>query len=333
MANLAIGNFAADVKTLYETRLLDRALPRMIHGRWLDQARLSKRGAYECRRYGSLSAVTSPLVEGTTPAEQSAPSLTTVTITPSWYGAFIGYSDQMDMVSFDPYISEVSAILGEQCGQSADQIQRDYLVANATTDWAHDRSARNALTVNDVLTYKDLLKQIAQLEVDGANPPDGGAFPVILHPHSWTSLMQDPVFVQMFLKQNAGSNAIRNGYMGTILNMKFYITSNAKEWANSGANSTEDVYTMLIIGREAVGVVGFGGTLPSVPDNGGAGMGNATGQPIRPVEIIGKPLGSAGADDPLNQRGTLAWKMSLGLGVLNSAWIRSVEHCNDFSAE
>jgi hypothetical protein len=53
-----------------------------------------------------------------------------------------------------------------------------------------------------------------------------------------------------------------------------------------------------------------------------------TGQMVKPVSIIVKNLGSAGADDPLDQRGTIAWKMAFNSAVLNSSWIRNLEHVN-----
>ncbi len=332
MANINTVGFANAIKTFYERRLLTRAYPRLLHGRWLDQARLGKFGSWEARKYGALGAVTAALTEGTTPAEQASPSLSVVTITPSWYGAFVSYTDEIDMVEYDPYVSEVSAILGEQCGLSADTIIRDYMVANSTIDWSNGKAARNTLDAPaDNLSYKDLLIQIAAAEADGMLPADGQFWPVIIHPHTFATLMQDPVFVNMFVQEDAGSDPIRTGYIGRILRMKFYMSSNAKEYADAGLNGTEDIYTMIIVGREAMAIVGFGGTLPSLVDQGGEGGGPLNGKSIQPVSLIGKPLGSAGANDPLNQRGTIAWKMSLGIGVLNSAWIRVVEHTNEFT--
>ena len=332
MANVNTSGFSDAIKTFYQKRLQTRALPRLLHGRWLEQARLGKFGSWEARKYGSLSAVTTALDEGTTPAEQSSPSLSVVTITPSWYGAFIGYTDEIDMVEYDPYVSEVSAILGEQCGLSVDTIIRDYLVANSTIDYSNGKSARSSLDApQDNLSYKDLLVQIAAAEADGMLPADGGYFPVIIHPHTFATLMQDPVFVNMFVQEDPGSEPIRSGYIGRLLRMKFYMSSNAKEYADSGLNSTEDIYTLIIVGREAMAIVGFGGTLPSLVDQGGENDGPMNGKSISPVSLIGKPLGSAGANDPLNQRGTIAWKLSLGIGTLNSAWIRVVEHTNEFT--
>ena len=37
------------VKAAYEMRLLTRAIPRYVHGRWAMKARISKRGTYEVR--------------------------------------------------------------------------------------------------------------------------------------------------------------------------------------------------------------------------------------------------------------------------------------------
>src|SRR5512135_222028 len=139
MANLTQTSLSGAVKTMYETRLLTRAVPRLVHGRWGMIGRLNKYGAYELRKYGSLSAVTTALTEGTTPTEQSAMSLTLVTLTPLFYGAYISHTDELEMTIYDPLISEVSAILGEQAGVSVDTLIRDILTANATKDYSADQ--------------------------------------------------------------------------------------------------------------------------------------------------------------------------------------------------
>src|SRR5258708_3824995 len=114
MANVTQTSFTAAVKTMYERRLLIRAVPRLVHGRPGVQAKISKVGSLEWRRYNYLGTVTTAVTEGTTPAEQAAPSITQLTATPKFYGAWIGYTDQIDYTSYDPFVSEVSGILGEQ---------------------------------------------------------------------------------------------------------------------------------------------------------------------------------------------------------------------------
>jgi N4-gp56 family major capsid protein len=326
VANLTQTALPDAIKTMYEKRLLTRAVPRFVHGRWGKLASLNKFGSYELRKYGSLSAISSALSEGATPAEQTAPTLTLTTITPLFYGSWLGWTDELELTVFDPLISEMSAILGEQAGLSADTILRNTLTDGATVDYAGTATSRATVDApQHYVTYADFVKQLALLQGANALPLEGQNFVVIMHPDSYATLMLDPVFVNMFVQETADFD-IRSGYMGRILNCNIYVSSNAREYANEGVGSTTDVYSMLFIGQEALGYLGFGNITPDMADAGGAGYANNTGKSVRPVEIIIKQLGSGGATDPLNQRATVGWKMALAATVLNADWIRNLEH-------
>jgi N4-gp56 family major capsid protein len=232
----------ASIKSGYDRRLLMRALPRLIHGRWGRTATFRGFKDWEIRRFESLSAATTALSEGVTPSENAAPNISTYTLTPAWYGAWVSYTDKLEVQQFDPIISETSAILGEQAGLSVDNLIRDELVANATSDFAGGATARTELDkANDKISYADIVYDIATLEANGARPADGGFYPIVLHPHSWATLMQDATFVALFTRE--GGDSIRSGMIGTILNAKLYLSSQAKEWADGGQNSTEDIYS------------------------------------------------------------------------------------------
>jgi len=326
LANNTQTTLASAIKTQYERRLLTRALPRLVHGRWGMQARLNKMGAYELRKYGALSAVTSALTEGTTPSEQSAISLTLITITPSFYGAWLGHTDELEMTVFDPIISEFSSILGEQAGLSADTLIRNTLTDGATKDYANDATSRVTVGSNDLITYAEFVTQLAALEAANALPVDGDDFIVIMHPNSWAKLMQDATFVAMFQQEasRTDSSPIRTGLVGRLLRCKIFVSSNSRVYVGAGA-AGGDVYSMLFIAREAYGYVGMAGSFPNLVDNAPESSITMTGQGVKPVEIILKQLGSAGADDPLNQRATIGWKMSLGIAMTNAAWARDLE--------
>ena len=135
----------AAIKTLFERRLLMRALPRLVHGRWAQPARWKGYGTYEVRRWGSLPLVSVALTEGNDPAETNVPTVTQITMTPAWYGAYIEYTDQLLLTSFDPALSEISAQLGEQAGLSIDTLLRNDLTDNATTDFAGGATVRTGL--------------------------------------------------------------------------------------------------------------------------------------------------------------------------------------------
>jgi N4-gp56 family major capsid protein len=70
---------------------------------------------------------------------------------------------------------------------------------------------------------------------------------------------------------------------------------------SAGAN----VYGTIIVGQEAFGIV----------DIGGSGK----------FEMIVKPLGSAGSDDPLNQRASNGWKAWQIPVILNNNFMTRIE--------
>jgi len=334
MANISVANFSGAIKTNFERRLLIRALPRLVHGRWATPATLSGYGSYELRRYESLSAITSTLqAEGVTPVEGSQPTLTQITITPSYYGTWMGYTQRINEQGFDPILSEMVGILGEQAGLSADTLMRNDLTDNATTDFSAGQTARTSLdnTLSHEITFDDILIQLAELENQNARPVEGGRFACVIHPYTWKNLVQDQTFMAMFVEESPDS-AIRSGKLGTLMNCVFYMSSNARVYSSGGVGST-NVYDMLFIGRDSHGVVGFASQMPNMNPTASPAdymPGGNTGGGVNSVEIIRKGLGETGFD-PLNQRGTVGWKFAFATQVTQSNWIRNLEHLNDFS--
>lgn len=335
MTNLTESNMSNAVKTFFERRLLMRAVPRLVHGRWGERATLNGYNALEWRRWGTLSAVTSALTEGTTPSEQSAISVTQVTATPSWYGSWIGFSDELNFTIYDPLLTETSGVLGEQAGVSFDTLIRNQITANATKRFSAGASARTDLDAPNMnVDYQDFLEAYSALQASNALPIEGQYFIVIIHPHTYASLMNDSVFVNLFTEavNESGGSGLRSGYLGDILMCRIYVSSNAREYDNGGVGST-DVYSMLFIGKESYGVTGIANFLPDDVDMGGPeGLPlTGAGEAANPVEIITKQLGSSGSSDPLNQRATAGWKGALATSILNSAFIIDLEHTNLFS--
>ena len=102
--------------------------------------------------------------------------------------------------------------------------------------------------------------------------------------------------------------------------IKFRWTADATETANwttgnttkitpTGGGNSIDVHASIIYGQDAYGMVKLGGK----------------GKPN--IQIIVKPLGSSGSNDPLNQRGSIAWKVPFfAVAVIQDDFICRVEH-------
>ncbi len=77
-----------------------------------------------------------------------------------------------------------------------------------------------------------------------------------------------------------------NGEIGEVYGCKVVVTANAKKHTSLGQSGT-DVYAAMFLGKNAYGVTSINGLS---------------------MKTYFKPLGSAGADDPLNQYATTGWK-------------------------
>lgn len=342
MANVRTDTMPTAIKTMYVRQLQLRALPRLLYARWGKPATWTGYDTAEIRKYHGLDPVQSALTEGTTPAENAAPTISTVELVPEWYGAWIGYSDKLKIQQYDDVIAETSQILGEQAGLSVDTLVRDYLTGGssyATKMYSGSATSRSTSGTgldsnNDKIGYVDFVKALATLEYQGARPSDGGFFPVIMSPHSWATLMMDSTFIALFTRQD--SAAIRSGNVGTILQARIYLSYNSKEWVDGGEDGADDVYSALFIGRDSFAVAGMTGMAPNWNPDGGApqphiARGQLTGQQVKVTDLIVKGLGESG-HDPLNQRGTIGWKLTHTQDSLNVDWILDLEHMNDFSA-
>lgn len=140
--------------------------------------------------------------------------------------------------------------------------------------------------------------------------------------------MQDSTLASMF--QQSDPQAIRQGQLGTVLDCAIYVSGNAKTWADTGTSSC-DVHGALFIGRESYGIAGFTGQTASLVQDGGGEYSNLTGRPVNPVSVIVKGLGETGLD-PLNQRGTIGWKLTYDDAITNSSWLISLHHTTMFSS-
>lgn len=305
----------------YNPLLLRNAWPNLVHVMLGQEAMIPKgvSTTIKWRRFTPLTAATTALTEGVTPAG-SALAKTDITATPLQYGDFVTVTDYLSMTTPDPVFTVASELLGHQAGDTFDQLTRNVVVAGTSVRYADTGGTGNSQTSDvasdDIPSVTDLKKIVRTLEANNAkryyqmvSPDNGyGTSPInasyfgLVHPYTAYNLRGLSGFIPVESYANQG--VIMPGEVGSLADIRFVSSTNAKVLTGEGAGSI-DVYATMVFAKDAFGVVGING------------LG---------LENIRKPLGSGGTSDPLNQRATSGWKGAFVSKILNDNFMVRYEH-------
>ena len=318
MANTTRTQIPAEVNNFYDRTLLARAVPLYVHGRFA-QTRSIPRNAgssvIKFRRYTNLAAATTALTEGTTPAGKQL-AVTDITATVAQYGDFITLTDVVNYESADAVLMETAELLGDQAGNTLDQITRDVLAAGTNVQYASTATSRVTVAAAMKMTVDEVKEAVRTLKNNNTmrvtkmvspatgynSEPIAAAFVGIVHPDTTYDIQDLTGFTPV--EKYASHSTVMEGEVGKIKEVRFVETTNAKVFAAAGAAGI-DVYATLIMGANAYGTVAING---------------------ESLKNIVKPLGDAGTADPLDQRATSGWKATHTAKILNDDFIVRVEH-------
>ena len=135
---------SAEMKTFYERRLIDQALPALVHDQFGDSYPIPANNGktIEFRKYDALPKATTPLTEGVTP-EGQALTVTTVTAEVHQYGGWVPLTDMVQMTTIDNNVVQATSVLASQSGRTMDTIVRDILCGGTNVIYApQDRHRR-----------------------------------------------------------------------------------------------------------------------------------------------------------------------------------------------
>lgn len=304
MAINAYAGLSAQQKTFYQRVLLERLLPKLVFMKYGQPKPVPKNegATVNFRRFNSFTPTTTPLTEGVTPTGETI-TYGTVTATIQGYGKYVIITDQLDMMGIDDNITEATEALGENAGESLDMVVRDVVAAGTNVFYAGSAVSRDQVTASDILTGA-MMRRVRQVMArNNVKPVKGaGAYLAFVHPDVAYDIMGDSAWTNA--NQYAGSQKIFDGEIGKLYGVRYIETTMAPIFVGEGAAGC-DVYGTIVIGDGAYGV----------PDIAGSSK----------PEIIVKPLGSGGSEDPLNQRASVAWKAYLAAARLNELCILRVE--------
>lgn len=303
------------VKTEYNRLLLENLYPNYLYGRFGDPGRMvtleNGTNTVEWRRWGTLAPATVPLTQGVSPVGSNH-SVALITATPLQYGDFVRYSDIMSMASLDNFVRATMVAQGYQAAETLDQVSRDALTAGTNVQYAGAVAGRSSVASSNKISVTEVKKAAKALK--NANVPKiDGSYWGICHGNAAYDLMNDPEFI--LTSQYTGATEIREGELGMYGGVRFLVTSNAKVFTGAGAAGI-DVYGTIIFGQHWFGSVKY------MDETGGQKTPTAEGNFM--VEMFIKPLGYG--QDELNQRGSVGWKVSHAIKILNQACGLRLEH-------
>lgn len=312
----------AEVNAVYNRNLLERAIALFVHTRWAQTKDLPRQAGTKVikfRRYGNLSAATTALTEGVTPAGSQL-SVTDITATVAQYGDYITTTDVLSYESEDASLLDATDILGDQAGDTLDQLCRDILVAGTGVIYSGSGNTQTSdVAAGDVITYQNLDSASLNLKNNNAkymtrqiDPSTGynttpipACFIAIVHPTitakiatftGWTPVEKYPSAASV-MEGEVGS------YSANGSKIRFVETTNAKIKTGAGTAAI-DVYCTLILAANAYGITRVSGEA---------------------MKNIVKPIGSAGTADPLDQRATSGWKATFVAKILNENFLQRIE--------
>jgi len=310
-----------EVNNYYDRTLLERLLPLLVHTKFAqirDIPRKSGSNTIKFRKYSALTVATTPLTEGTTPAGSQL-SVTDITADALQYGDYVTLTDVVNYESEDAVLTEAAEVLGEQAAKSLDELCRDVLAAGTTVQYADSRSARLQLLASSLMSVTEVRKAVKTLQDNNAHKitkivnPDSGystspinaAFVGICSPNTLYTLKGLTGWVPV--EDYANKADVMDGEAGALDEVRFIVTSQAKNWAiTNGPGSTAlTVHGTIILGANAYGISRISGEA---------------------LKNIVKPLGSAGTADPLDQRTTSGWKATFVAKVLDEDAMIRIEH-------
>lgn len=281
------------------------------------------------RRYTHLALAISPLTEGVPPAGKT-PALDDFQATVSQYGDYIASSDFLKLTTKDEAMTRWAKLLGEQEGYSIDVVKRNTSDGGTTVIYSNGTARTDVISPVD---QNDLDRAITTLESNGAEKLFGGgdammeqntspaepAYAAVIHPRVWFT-------IQNFSPGPAGFqyarqyNGAQKDEAGRYKNLAFFVAhdgsglgAGARVRTGAGGTSslvrntsgTADVYETVIFSK-----YGFNSIRLS---NGSSSM-------------FVKVVGSSGALDPINQVGSMGWKVNTTQMRTNENWICRIEH-------
>ena len=350
MATSTKGDFvSAKVLAVYDQSLLERVVPGTIWDKWAQVKTIkansnTKKGF--AMRYKNILPTTTPLAEYTGTVKNANKIVREeVEYEVAHYGDYIEYNDELDLYDFRKIQSDFLDVLGDHAAISMETVRRDSLRGGSNVNYGGAVASRLLVAQGaEDVTDADIKSVILKLKAQGAKKfttvisgtnkvgtsPIRSAFVGVCSIYGTESLRTLTGWKDVEDYADYGKR-LDDREVGGVKDIRFVESDN-----DEGIEVVSDVATMALATVVlAPGDTGYDAAITAGNETaiieqtivmGMDAYATTTVRGKQGIRTIIKPIGSAGANDPLEQFGTIGWKAILGCAILNQAWLVRIEH-------
>ena len=320
----ANNSLAGELKTFYDTELLENARVEMFYAQFAKKQKLPERhgNTVEWRKWNTF-AKASKLQEGVIPTGQKF-GMSSKMGSIDQYGTYAAITDKLELRAYDDVILGATEEMGASAAETQETLIRDALlvnmnvlycdnitlatgaVAGTPTSCAEMEASETAMSK---LTPEMVAKAVTKMKKDRV-PTINGKYYAVIHPSVAHDLRNSTAWIEAH--KYAATSEIFNGEIGELHGCRFVENTFAPVLGgtNYKNKATTVTYATYFFGKEAFGII---------DPAGGA------------LEMIIKSKEQAGG--PLNQFSTVGYKFETnGATILYPERVLRVMSCSSYSA-
>lgn len=300
-ANTSVtSNLTQEVATYYEKIFLARAKYELImkEGGQIRTHADGQGRTVNFTRYNPLTVVTSPLGEASNPVTCPI-NASTVSMTLSEYGLTTTHGKLLTLVSIDSGMKEKVELVGQNMGETLDQLVRTEL-QNGTSYYGNDHNVAT-FAAGDTLDACDIRIMVRNLELGKAMAYKDGLFVGKTDPYSKYNLLGDSTWVNAHTYKDG--KELYGGEMGELYQVRWLLNKNVAsgtEAASLAASTVVRFYT-YVHGDNSFGVYDLSKDQPK-------------------LYILPNQVDSA---SPAGRVSFISWAGSYATKILNANWIQT----------
>lgn len=278
------------------------------------------------RRPRTFTAATTPLVEGVTPSTTQF-SYEDVSVSLKQYGMLVEITDVIEDTHEDPVLQDATQQAGENIGRTMEALNWGVLRAGTNVFYANGSARTDVNTPISLAKQRAVIRALkAQKAMKITRILDSGpnyatkaveaAYVAVHHTDCEADIRGMAGFTPV--AEYASRKPVSEYELGSVEDVRYVCSPDLDPFADAGgafagsgtsmvttSGTSADVYPVLVLGKEAYGIVPL------------RGQGSVSPTILRP--------GVKDKSDPLGQRGYVGWKTWHASLILNQLWMARLE--------